>query len=132
MRRRCTTGMIGWPVQDGLRRRLGHLASLYVDVDADEPAEPMPGGVAESETACFAGVAMLRRGRRRIVFVSLAGATIESECITLACGGQLVRSGPNVQAGRPLPAQVEAALFAHYGLRYSPPSDRVRRLVPLE
>lgn len=132
MTRPCTNGMIGWPVQDGLRHRLGHLASLYVDVDAEEPAELEPGGGAESETACFAGVAMLRRGRRRIVFVSLSGATVESECITLACGGQLVRSGPNVQAGRTLPADIEPALFTHYGLRYRPPSDGVRRLVPLE
>ena len=75
---------------------------------------------------------MLRRGRRRIVFVSLSGATVEAEWITLACGGQLVRSGPNVRAGRQLPADIEPALFTHYGLRYRPPSDGVRRLVPLE
>ena len=81
---------------------------------------------------CFAGVAMLRRGRRRIVVVSLAGATVELDCITLACGGQLVRPGPNVQVGRVLPADVEPALFAHYGLRYIPSSGGVRRLVPLE
>jgi hypothetical protein len=132
MTRPCTNGMIGWPVQDGLRRRLGHLASLYVDVDGEESAELVPGGAAESETARFAGVAMLRRGRRRIVFVSLAGATVESACITLACGGQLVRSAPNVQVGRPLPADAEAPLFAHYGLRYNPSSDGARRLVPLK
>lgn len=122
-----TNGMIGWPVQDGLHHRLGQLASLYVDVDAEEA----PGG-EETGTACFAGVAMLRRGRRRIVFVSLAGASVESDCITLASGGQLVRTGPNVQVGRPLRADVEQALFTHYGLRYSPPSDGARRLVPLK
>lgn len=128
MTQQYTNGMIGWPVQDGLRIRLGHLASLYVDVEA----EGGPGGAAESQTACFAGVAMLRRGRRRIVFVSLAGATVESDCITLACGGRLVRAGPNVQVGRPLPADAEPALFAHYGLRYSSPSEGVRRLVSLK
>lgn len=132
MTRPCTNAMIGWPVQDGLRRRLGQLASLYVDVDAEEPAERVPGGAAENDVACFAGVAMLRRGRRRIVFVSLAGATIESECITLACGGELVRTAPNVQVGHPLPVDVEPALFTHYGLRYVPSSDGVRRLVPLK
>jgi hypothetical protein len=120
--------MIGWPVKDGLRRRLGHLASLYVDVET----KGGPGIATEAETACFAGVAMLRRGRRRIVFVSLDGATVGSECITLACGGQLARTGPNVHVGRPLPADAEQELFTHYGLRYSPPSDGVRRLIPLK
>ena len=130
MTQQYTNGLIGWPVQDGLRHRLGHLASLYIDVDAEAPTERAPG-IAAQEVR-FAGVAMIRRGRRRIVFVSLVGAKLESDCITLACGGQLVRTAPNVQVGRPLTADVEPALFAHYDVRYRPSAGGARRLVPLK
>jgi len=113
-----TNAMLGRAVFDGRGERLGNLAALYADTDTDAIA--------------FASVAMLRRGRRRLVFVPLVGARIEPDSITLRCGKQLVCSAPSTQAGHPLPADAEPTLFAHYDLPYTPATSAARRLAPAE
>ena len=113
-----TNAMLGRAVFDGLGERLGNLAALFSDTDTDAIA--------------FASVAMLRRGRRRLVFVPLVGARIEPDAITLRCGKQLVCRAPSVQAGHPLPADVEPTLFAHYDLPYTPATGAARRLAPAD
>jgi hypothetical protein len=106
-------------VLDGLGERLGHLVALYTDAETD----------AETDAVAFAGVAMVRRGRRRVVFAPLDGAVISQHAITLRCGKQLVRRAPSVQAGRPLPADAEPALFAHYEMLFTPATTAGRRLI---
>lgn len=112
------TALLGRLVLDGRGERLGHLASVYTDTHTD--------------TVSFAGVAMIRRGRRRIVFVPLAGARVTAESITLCCGKQLARRAPSVQVGHLLPAAAEPALFTHYDLPYTPTAGGTRRLVPAQ
>jgi len=53
----------------------------------------------------FAGVAVIRRGRRRIVFVPLRGATLRPASITVTCGKLLARRAPSVRPGKTLPGR---------------------------
>jgi hypothetical protein len=76
----------------------------------------------------FAGVAMIRRGRRRLVFVSLTDASIGSASVTVKCGKELARRAPSVRHGETLPADAEPALFAHYDIPYLSPQTNRRRL----
>ncbi|HKC28334.1 MAG TPA: hypothetical protein VKB75_10010 [Jatrophihabitans sp.] len=110
-----TTDLIGHTVLDGESKRLGPLTALYADAD--------------SHALTFAAVTMIRRGRRRSVFVPLRGALVSGSSITLRCGAQLVRRAPSVQAGRPLPAEAESDLFAHYEMPYAPAAAGQRRLL---
>ncbi len=99
---------------DAAGARLGQLTALYADADTG--------------SMVFGGVAMLRRGRRRTVFVPLDSARLRASTITLRCGGQLVRRAPNVQVGRDLPADSEPDLYAHYDMAYLPSTTASRRL----
>jgi len=101
-----TTDIVGRKVLDARGERIGQLASLYLDTDT--------GAVS------FAGVAMLRHGRRRLVFVPLADATVAPSSVTVKCGKELARRSPSVRPGHSLPAEAEPALFAHYDLAYAP------------
>lgn len=94
--------------------RLGKLVCLYDDTDTGDIA--------------FGAVAMIRRGRRRNVFVPLTGAKIEPSAVTVRCGEVLARRAPNVREGQTLPADQEAALFAHYDLPYRRARHGQRRL----
>jgi len=105
-----TTDIVGRKVLDARGERIGQLASLYLDTDT--------GMVS------FAGVAMLRRCRRRLVFVPLADATVAPSSVTVKCGKELARRCPSVRSGHALPAEVEPALFAHYDLAYAPAGSR--------
>lgn len=109
--------VVGCAVLDAAGAHIGQVSTLYVDVDT--------GAVS------FAGVAMIRRGRRRIVFMPLVGATLRRAALTLTCGKDLARRAPSVRPGEALPADVEADLFAHFDMPYGSrsPSDG-RRLTP--
>jgi hypothetical protein len=108
---------VGRTVLDAGGDCIGQVSTLYLDLDT--------GVVA------FAGVAMIRRGRRRIVFVPLRGATLRPASITVACGKLLARRAVSVRPGQSLPVGAAADLFAHYDLPYVPPEPiGGRRLVP--
>jgi hypothetical protein len=107
-----STDIVGRKVLDARGERIGHLASLYLDTDTG--------------TVSFAGVAMLRHGRRRLVFVPLADATVGPSAVTVKCGKELARRSPSVRPGHSLPAETEPALFAHYDLAYAPAGSRPR------
>jgi hypothetical protein len=98
--------VVGRVVLDAGGKRIGEVSSLYVDTDTNELS--------------FAGVAMSRRGRRRVVFVPLDDATLGTASITVRCGKELARRAPSVRPGEVLPVDAEAALFAHYEIPYAP------------
>jgi hypothetical protein len=109
--------VVGRTVLDAGGERIGQVSTLYLDLNT--------GAVA------FAGVAIIRRGRRRVVFVPLDGATLRPASITVTCGKLLARRAPSIRPGETLPDGAEAGLFAHYGLPYAP-RERTggRRLAP--
>jgi hypothetical protein len=76
-----SSDLLGHTVLDAARERIGQLASLYDDVDTGD--------------TCFGGVAMIRRGRRRIVFVPLVDATIGPASVTVRCGKDRARRAPS-------------------------------------
>ena len=96
--------------------RIGRLVDVYADI--------------ESGAVLFAGVAMVRRGRRRLVFVSLAGARLGRKSVTVQCGKDLARRAPSVRPGETLPADAEPALFAHYEIPYTTLDAQRARLRP--
>jgi hypothetical protein len=107
--------LIGRAVLDAAGDRIGNVSTLYVDADTGDVS--------------FAGVTLIRRLRRRIVFVPLIGATLRRASITVRCGKQLARRATCVRHGQTLSAEGEAALFAHYDMPYEPRGGhRVRRL----
>lgn len=110
-----TADILGHAVFDAGGERIGRLVELYTD--------------SQTGAVSFAGVAMIRRGRRRLVFVPLTGARTEAATVIVQCGKQLARRAPSVRRGQALPADAEPALFAHYGIRYASP-DAQRRLTP--
>lgn len=106
--------VIGRTLYAASGNRLGRLVKLYDDTDTGD--------------ITFGAVAMIRRGRRRIVFVPLTGATIEATSVTVRCGEQLARRAPSIRPGQTLPADSEATLFAHYDLPYHLARHGQRRL----
>ncbi|MBN9619306.1 MAG: hypothetical protein J0H43_06185, partial [Actinobacteria bacterium] len=72
-----TTELVGHDVLDASGRRLGRLDGLYRDLD--------------DPNVSFGVVTMIRRGRRRWVFVPLVAATVRTGSVTLCCGAQLAR-----------------------------------------
>jgi hypothetical protein len=105
---------VGRAVFDPGGERIGPLIDLYADTGT--------GAVS------FAGVAMIRRGRRRLVFVSLTDASIGPASVTVKCGKELARRAPSVRRGETLPAAAEPALFAHYDIPYLSQETKGRRL----
>jgi hypothetical protein len=109
-----TADIVGRAVFDAGGERIGQLVDLYADTQTGE--------------VCFAGVAMIRRGRRRLVFVSLTDASIDAASVIVQCGKELARRAPSVRMGETLPADAEPALFAHYEIPYASPDTQRRRL----
>jgi sporulation protein YlmC with PRC-barrel domain len=109
---------VGRAVLDARGERIGQLSDLYADVDSGKVS--------------FGGVTLVRHGRRRVVFVALADATVSPNAVTVKCGKDLARRAPSVRPGESLPAEAEQALFAHYDIPWAA-SDRVaRRLTPFD
>jgi sporulation protein YlmC with PRC-barrel domain len=73
--------VVGRVVLDAGGERIGEVSSLYLDTDTN--------------VVSFAGVAMTRRGRRRVVFVPLDESTLGSASITVRCGKELARRAPS-------------------------------------
>lgn len=99
-----TSELVGRDVLDVAGQRLGRVDSLYRDLDAPD--------------LVFAAVAMIRRGRRRLVFVPLTGAIIKPESVSLRCGALLGRRAPQVRPGSGLPVELEADLYRRYDIAY--------------
>jgi hypothetical protein len=106
---------IGLQVADAAGHSIGQLHHLFRDVEDSE--------------VYFGAIPMLRRGRRRLVFVSLVDANVEPESITLRCGAELARRSPQTRPGRTLGVDVEADLYRHYGIAYRPRDDATTRLI---
>ena len=108
--------IVGRAVFAASGERIGRLVDVYTDT--------------ESGAVLFAGVAMVRRGRRRLVFVSLTGARLEQGTVTVQCGKDLARRAPYVRPGETLRVDTEPALFAHYDMPYTTFDARRPRLTP--
>lgn len=111
-----TGDIAGRAVYAASGERIGQLVDTYADI--------------ESGAVLFAGVAMVRRGRRRLVFVSLAGARLGRGSVTVQCGKDLARRAPSVRPGEKLSAEAEPALFAHYDIPYTTSDGQRPRLSP--
>ena len=81
-----TADIVGRAVLDPGGEGIGQLIDLYADTETGEVS--------------FAGVAMIRRGRRRLVFVSLTDARIGPASVTVKCGKELARRAPSVRPRR--------------------------------
>jgi hypothetical protein len=112
-----TSGLVGRDVLDAAGHLLGRLDSLFRDLD--DPA------------VTFAAVAMIRRGRRRLVFVPLVDATVRRASVTLRCGAELARRAPQIRPGRSLPADLEGDLYRHYDIPYHARENATGRLRPV-
>ena len=111
-----TGDVVGRAVFAAGGERIGRLVERYADI--------------ESGAVLFASVAMMRRGRRRLVLVSLTGARLGRGSVTVQCGKDLARRGPSMRPGERFPADAEPALFAHYDIPYTtlhPQRPRLRQ-----
>ncbi|MFH8574177.1 PRC-barrel domain-containing protein [Streptomyces sp. NPDC017993] len=94
--------------------RIGMLEAIYVDTSTDEPA--------------MATVQVGLPTRRHLVFVPLAGAIVGPGYVKVDYDRSLVKKGPAMGTDDVLPAEDEAAVFAHYGLPYEPGAKGERQL----
>ncbi|MEU3374868.1 PRC-barrel domain-containing protein [Streptomyces sp. NPDC006711] len=106
-----------WRTQGVIDRdghRIGSLEAVYVDTRTDEPA-----------------MATVRVGlptRHRLVFVPLDDTIVGPGYVKVAYDKALVKKCPPIGTDDVLPAEDEAAVFAHYGLTYQPGAGGERQL----
>lgn len=98
--------------QDG--KKIGILEAVYVDTRSDEPT--------------VITVAVGLPGRRRLVFVPLAGATAGPGYLRVAYGKSLVKDAPSMGTDDVLPVENEEGIFSHYSLPYEPGPSGERQL----
>ncbi|MGW2546875.1 PRC-barrel domain-containing protein [Kitasatospora sp. NPDC001574] len=104
----------GQAVVDEKDHRIGALESVYVETASDQPF--------------FATVTVGLVSRRRLVFVPLDGAVVGPGYLRVAFPKAQVKQAPSIGVDDVLPAEDEAAVFAHYGLSYTPGAGGERRL----
>ncbi|WP_354641395.1 PRC-barrel domain-containing protein [Kitasatospora camelliae] len=104
----------GHDVVDIGGRKIGTLESVYVDTATDQPS--------------FATVTVGLPTRRRLVFVPLTGATVGPGYLKVPRPKSQVKHAPTIDTDGELPAEGEAAVFAHYELEYVPGAGGERRL----
>lgn len=104
----------GHDVVDADDKKIGTLESVYVDTVTDLPA--------------FATVTVGLPSRHRLVFVPLDGATVGPGYLRVAWSKGQVKDAPSIGTDGELPAEDEAAVFAHYQLPYAPGTGGERRL----
>ncbi|MGK4585234.1 PRC-barrel domain-containing protein [Kitasatospora sp. HPMI-4] len=104
----------GHDVVDAERHRIGTLESVYVDTATDRPL--------------FATVTVGLPTHRRLVFVPLANARVGPGYLRVAHPKSQVKKAPAIDIDGELPAEDEAAVFAHYKLDYVPGAGGERRL----
>ncbi|MFF3755356.1 PRC-barrel domain-containing protein [Streptomyces sp. NPDC002018] len=94
--------------------KIGMLEAVYVNTSTDEPA-----------------MVTVRVGlptRHHLVFVPLADAIAGPGYVKVGYDRSLVKKGPAIGTDDVLPAEDEAAVFAHYGLPYQPGANGERQL----
>ncbi|WP_327065300.1 PRC-barrel domain-containing protein [Kitasatospora sp. NBC_01250] len=104
----------GHDVVDVEGRRIGQLEAVYVDTLSDQPA--------------FATVVVGMPTRRRLTFVPLAGASVGPGYLKVRYPRDQVKDAPSIGTDDVLPAEDEAAVFAHYELAYDTAPGGARRL----
>ncbi|MFF3618510.1 PRC-barrel domain-containing protein [Streptomyces sp. NPDC002467] len=101
-------------VVDAAGHKIGTLEAVYVDTSTDEPA--------------MATVQVGLPTRHRLVFVPLNGAIAGPGYVKVDYDRSLVKKSPAIGVDDVLPAEDEAAVFAHYGLPYQPGANGERQL----
>lgn len=101
-------------VIDAGGHRIGTLEAVYVDTSTDAPA--------------MATVQVGLPTRRHLVFVPLNGAIVGPGYVKVDYDRSLVKKCPWIGTDDVLPAEDEAAVFAHYGLTYQPGANGERQL----
>lgn len=104
----------GHAVVDGDGDKIGTLEAVYVDTRTDEPS--------------FATVEVGIVGRKRLVFVPLAGATVSPSHLRVRCAKKQVKDAPSIDTDGELLASGEPAVFEHYGMPYPDPGSGARVL----
>jgi hypothetical protein len=94
--------------------KIGVLEAVYVDTSSDEPA--------------MATVQVGLPTRRHLVFVPLADAIVGPGYVKVNYDKSLVKKCPAIGTDDVLPAEDEAAVFAHYGLSYQSGANGERQL----
>jgi hypothetical protein len=94
--------------------KIGTLEAVYVDTSTDEPA--------------MVTVQVGLPTRRHLVFVPLNGAVVGPGYVKVDYERALVKKSPAIGTDDVLPAEDEAAVFAHYGLPYRPGANGERQL----
>lgn len=104
----------GQHVVDESRRRIGTLEAVYFDT--------------ASETPAFASVQVGMVGRRRLTFAPLEGARVAPSYVRVMVDRKQVRGAPTIDTDGELTAQMEAEVYAHYGLEHRTGASGERRL----
>lgn len=104
----------GHHVVDESRKKIGTLESVYFDT--------------ASETPAFASILTGMVGRRRLTFVPLDGARVAPSHVRVMLDRKQVKGAPTIDTDGELTAEMEADVYAHYGLEYSPGASGERRL----
>ncbi|MBP2579631.1 hypothetical protein J3A78_000109 [Streptomyces sp. PvR006] len=98
-----------WRTHDvvvGGSHEIGVLEAVYVDAGTDEPA--------------MATVEVGLPTRHRLVFVPLNGAIVGPGHLKVGYDKSVVKKCPAIGTDDALPAEDEAAIFAHHGLSHQP------------
>jgi hypothetical protein len=99
-----THRLAGRTVLDAAGNVIGSAVGLY----AESSAQPVE----------FVATRVSHRGRRRIVLVPLADATVGSVDIRVQAGQRLAAQSPPLPAKHPLCCDEERGIYTHYGLSY--------------
>lgn len=91
-------------VVDPSGHRIGTFEAVYVDTGTDEPA--------------MLTVQVGLPTRHRLVFVPLEGASVGPGYVKVAHDKAQVKQCPSIGTDDVMPAEDEAAVFAHYGIAY--------------
>jgi hypothetical protein len=103
---------LGVVTPDGAR--IGAMEAVYFDTATQEPA--------------FVSVRVGLPISPRIVFVPLTGATVSPKFIRVTVDKKLARAAPSIEVDGELEADMERAVYAHYGMEYRTGSSGERRL----
>ncbi|RJK95381.1 PRC-barrel domain-containing protein [Vallicoccus soli] len=104
---------LGHDVVDAEGAKVGSLESVYYDTATQEPA--------------FASV-KVGVVSKKLVFVPLAGALVAPGHLKVMADKKLVKEAPSIDTDGELTADLEPAVFEHYGLAYVPGATGERRL----
>jgi len=101
-------------VVDSAGHKIGTFEAVYVDTSTDEPA--------------MVTVQVGLPTRHRLVFVPLDGAGVGPGYVKVDYDKTLVKQCPSIGTDDVLPAEDEAAVFAHYGIAYQAGAGGERQL----